>query len=212
MKYKHIIWDWNGTLLDDLDICVRSINHILLKRNLLKISVNTYRSNFCFPVENFYEKIGLDLNKEDLKETGKEFIGFYNDHFDELKLHKDVLDTLVQIKALGISQSLLSAAMQSMLVDWVEKRKIDNYFEIISGVENIYAKGKIELGSKHIKKLSLNRNKILMVGDTVHDHEVAIKMGVDCALLDYGHNNRLRLEHTGCTVFSNIKQLIKFIN
>ena len=58
----------------------------------------------------------------------------------------------------------------------------------------------------------LNKNKILMVGDTVHDHEVAIKMGVDCALLDYGHNNRLRLEHTGCTVFSNIKQLIKFIN
>ena len=212
MKYKHIIWDWNGTLLDDLDICVRSINHILLKRNLLKISVNTYRSNFCFPVENFYEKIGLDLNKEDLKETGKEFIGFYNDHFDELKLHKDVLDNLVQIKALGISQSLLSAAMQSMLVDWVEKRKIDNYFEIISCVENIYANGKIELGSKHIKKLSLNKNKILMVGDTVHDHEVAIKMGVDCALLDYGHNNRLRLEHTGCTVFSNIKQLIKFIN
>ena len=142
MKYKHIIWDWNGTLLDDLDICVRSINHILLKRNLLKISVNTYRSNFCFPVENFYEKIGLDLNKEDLKETGKEFIGFYNDHFDELKLHKDVSDTLIQIKALGISQSLLSAAMQSMLVDWVEKRKIDNYFEIISGVENIYAKGR----------------------------------------------------------------------
>ena len=82
MKYQHIIWDWNGTLLDDLDICVRSINHILLRRNLLKISVNTYRSNFCFPVENFYEKIGLDLNKEDLKETGKEFIGFYNDHFD----------------------------------------------------------------------------------------------------------------------------------
>ena len=52
MRYKHIIWDWNGTLLDDRWLCVEGINQALVKRDLNPITENKYRENFTFPVKS----------------------------------------------------------------------------------------------------------------------------------------------------------------
>lgn len=46
---KHIIWDWNGTLFDDVDICVDNINWLLKKYNLPEITKEKYREIFTFP-------------------------------------------------------------------------------------------------------------------------------------------------------------------
>lgn len=78
MKYKYIVWDWNGTLLDDLDVCLKSINTILEKYKLPKLkSVKEYREKFVFPVINYYKAIGLDFSKYTFKIVGKEFIDIY---------------------------------------------------------------------------------------------------------------------------------------
>ena len=61
MRYKHIIWDWNGTLLDDTWLCVEGINQALIKRNLTPISEDRYREVFTFPVRDYYKKLGFDL-------------------------------------------------------------------------------------------------------------------------------------------------------
>ena len=61
MKYKHILWDWNGTLLDDRWLCVESINKILKKRKMPPILEKTYRKTFCFPVMKYYESLGFDF-------------------------------------------------------------------------------------------------------------------------------------------------------
>jgi phosphoglycolate phosphatase len=62
-KYKNIIWDWNGTLIDDLDIAVKSICTLLVEHELPEISVEKYRNVFGFPVRKYYEDIGFDLSK-----------------------------------------------------------------------------------------------------------------------------------------------------
>ena len=94
MKYKHIIWDWNGTLLDDRWLCVDGINNGLMKRGLTPITEETYRNVFTFPVKNYYENLGFDFKKEPFEVAGDEFVNFYGQNFYRAKLHKSVRSVL----------------------------------------------------------------------------------------------------------------------
>jgi hypothetical protein len=60
-NYKNIIWDWNGTLLNDITICIKSMNILLKERTLPLISEDKYRDIFTFPVRNYYEQLGFDF-------------------------------------------------------------------------------------------------------------------------------------------------------
>ena len=67
MKVKHIIWDWNGTLLDDLDVSMAALNEVLKSEQLpLVLDKEEYRQYFQFPVIKYYEKVGLILPKPPL--------------------------------------------------------------------------------------------------------------------------------------------------
>ena len=53
-KFRYIMWDWNGTLLDDLKANFDTINKLLSDRNLPQMkSLEEYRSLFCFPVNRY---------------------------------------------------------------------------------------------------------------------------------------------------------------
>ena len=77
-KYSHIIWDWNGTLLDDVGACVRAINQMLGSRGLpLLKSVAAYRAVFGFPIEDYYRRVGFDFDKEPFADLSDEYIPIY---------------------------------------------------------------------------------------------------------------------------------------
>ena len=101
--------------------------------------------------------------------------------------------------------------MQDFLSDWIIAHKLEKYFFKIVGIDNQYAKGKIEQGLKLINDLPYNSEDILMIGDTNHDSDVAEKMKINCILIDHGHVNRGRLKKTGRTVLSNLKDVIHHI-
>lgn len=207
MKYKHIIWDWNGTLLDDTWLCVEGINKSLEKRSLQTITKEIYRKVFSFPVEDYYERLGFDFNKEPFEVAGDEFVAYYAKCFHKVKLHKQVSSALGALEIAGFSQSILSAGKQEYLDQWVKVHGLSEYFMIIRGIDNQYARGKIELGISFIKELPYEKDEIVMVGDTVHDSDVADAMGIDCLLIDHGHMGNKKLKTTGRKVFSNIEDV-----
>tara|TARA_B110000014_G_scaffold221560_1_gene178262 strand:- start:1226 stop:1864 length:639 start_codon:yes stop_codon:yes gene_type:complete len=207
MKYKHIIWDWNGTLLDDTWLCVEGINKSLEKRSLQTITKEIYRKVFSFPVEDYYERLGFDFNKEPFEVAGDEFVAYYAKCFHKVKLHKQVSSALGALEIAGFSQSILSAGKQEYLDQWVKVHGLSEYFIIIRGIDNQYARGKIELGISFIKELPYEKDEIVMVGDTVHDSDVADAMGIDCLLIDHGHMGNKKLKTTGRKVFSNIEHV-----
>ena len=207
MKYKHIIWDWNGTLLDDTWLCVEGINKSLEKRSLQTITKEIYRKVFSFPVEDYYERLGFDFKKEPFEVAGDEFVAYYAKCFHKVKLHKQVSSALGALEIAGFSQSILSAGKQEYLDQWVKVHGLSEYFMIIRGIDNQYARGKIELGISFIKELPYEKDEIIMVGDTVHDSDVADAMGIDCLLIDHGHMGNKKLKATSRKVFSNIEQV-----
>ena len=63
-KYRYIFWDWNGTLLDDVWLCVDIINYMLIKRGKSEITQSQYREIFDFSVKGYYKKAGFDFKTE----------------------------------------------------------------------------------------------------------------------------------------------------
>ncbi len=211
MRYKHIIWDWNGTLLDDRWLCVEGINQALVKRDLLPISEDRYRKIFTFPVKEYYKKLGFDFESEPFEVAGDEFVDYYGKNFHKAKLQKGTRTLLSEIQSESISQSILSAAMESYLKSWVYAHKLEIYFSEIVGIDNQYADGKIQEGIKLINKLPFKSEDIAMIGDTNHDSDVAEELNINCILINHGHVDSKRLKKTGRTVVSNLMDIINHI-
>ena len=208
MKYKHVIWDWNGTLLDDRWLCVEGINESLKKRSLPTITEDIYKNVFSFPVEDYYERLGFNFKKEPFEVAGDEFVAYYAKFFHKTKLHRQVPSVIKDINAAGLSQSILSAGKQEYLNEWVKIHGLSDYFTIIRGIDNQYARGKVELGISFINELPYDNNEVIMIGDTVHDSDVADAMHIDCLLIDHGHMGNERLQDTGREVISRMGQVL----
>ena len=212
MKYKHLIWDWNGTLVDDTWLFVDIMNGVLKDRKLNKITIDDYRDVFDFPVQNYYRKLGFDFEKEAFKSSGLDFIKIYENRKFEPQLFNDTLTTLNTLKQSGCTHSVLSAQNIVTLKKSVSYYQLDEMFDYISGLEDHYAIGKVDQGKKLIKNLNFKLDEVAMVGDTEHDHEVAEAMGIKCFLMDRGHNSTQRLQSKNTDVFSSFSTLLESLH
>ena len=207
-NYKHIIWDWNGTVLNDLDLCVDVANNLFSKKNVPTLTVEKYKSIFTLPVKNYYIAAGFDFEKESFEVVGKEWMDEYEERKYECQLHEGLIDVLEKIKFLGMEQSLLSAYKQDNLREMADKFNLTKYFSNIVGLDNIYAASKVELGKELMKTIGNGHGEALMIGDTTHDFEVANEIGADCILVAGGHQNLDTLNKTGVKVYNTIRELL----
>jgi len=212
-KYKHIIWDWNGTLFNDVELSVSVVNNLLTKRNLAPLSIETYKEIFTFPVKDYYAAAGFDFEKESFETLGKEWMDEYEQRKHECGLSNSVLPLLEKVSAMKIEQSILSAYSQHTLVEVVSRYGLLKYFSHLVGLDNIYASSKALRGKELMKKLALKNGDALLIGDTTHDYDVATEIGAHCILLASGHQNKKNLLRCGVTVFNSTEELfdkIKF--
>ncbi len=206
--YTHIIWDWNGTLLDDAWLCVEVMNGMLEKRGLPKVSLDFYRSVFTFPVRDYYRELGYDFSKEPFEEVGMEFMDSYNRRQKECRLHPEVLTVLEAFRQHGYGQSILSAREQKELQAETIDLGVNQYFEKIYGLDDHYAHGKTDVGIKLIKDLGIPAASLLFIGDTRHDAEVALEIGIDCILIPNGHHTEERLKLCSFPIIKSLNDLI----
>ena len=210
-NYKHVIWDWNGTLLNDVDFCCKIINRILVENNLPVLSLKKYREIFTFPVQNYYQAAGLDFTKTSFEIMGKDFIDEYESKKLSCSLFDNAIDVLSGIQKQGIGQSVLSAYLHDNLVSILEHYKLTKYFDNIIGLDNIYAGSKTHLGLSLVEQLNIPKDQILFIGDTLHDAEVAEAMGVKSILIANGHQEKNKLLINDNFVLENLNQLRSFL-
>ena len=203
-----IIWDWNGTLLDDVDYCVENMNVLLAKRNLSLIDKNIYRDIFTFPVINYYKKVGFDLEKEGFEKPAHEYIDLYFGNFHKTGLYPCAKDVLKYFQEKGYKQAMLSAMEHKSLEKTLEEKGILKYFDIVTGIGDHYGSSKVETGKKLVKELGTDPSNAVMIGDTLHDKEVADAMGVDIILLSSGHYSRERLKTANTLIIDKLSDLL----
>lgn len=204
MAYRHIVWDWNGTLIDDVWLCVDVVNAMLRERGLPLIDPDAYRSAFGFPVINYYRHLGFDFGRESFEQLSHLYIAAYQDRREECALHPRTREVLGAIRDAGLGQSILSAYEQDMLDTLVDRMDLRRYFDHLMGNDNIYAAGKVERGRMLLARIGLPPSQVVMIGDTEHDHEVAAALGMDCLLVEHGHHTRSRLQRLGRKVLPTL--------
>jgi phosphoglycolate phosphatase len=206
-RYSHILWDWNGTLLDDPWLCVEVMNGMLAERKLQPLTLKRYRDIFSFPVKDYYRMLGFDFDHEPFEKVGMDFMDLYNLRQNECSLHPEVNEILLKIAGKGIPQSVLSAREENELRLEIKKSGIESFFEKICGLDDHYAHGKSDVGKKLITDLDLPADKLLFIGDTLHDAEVAKELNIDCILIPEGHHSLERLSGSGFPVIGSLKEL-----
>lgn len=208
---RHIIWDWNGTLWDDTWLCVEINNHMLRRRGLPDITLQTYQDKLCFPVDRYYCQLGFDYDRDPYNILAEEFIAEYTERRFECGLQNGAAELIAELHQRGVPQAVLSAYQHDTLLQAVDYFKLTPYFDDIIGLNDIYAAGKVENGLKYIAGLDVDKFEVLFLGDTLHDFEVAEAMGVNCALIAHGHNSRPRLEACGVPVFASLAEIRAYI-
>jgi phosphoglycolate phosphatase len=206
-KYTHIIWDWNGTLMDDAWLTNQVMNGMLSRRGLPTITPEHYAEIFDFPISDYYQRAGWDFSIIPFKTLKNESLTEYNRRILECRLREGTVEALSRVTQAELTQSVLSAAEQSMLEQWVNHYQVADYFESVNGIDNQYAAGKVDMAKKWLAESGRDPSRMLMVGDTTHDVHNAEEMGVDCMLIYSGHMSRSRLEATGARVVDRLDQI-----
>ncbi len=206
-KYRFIIWDWNGTLLDDVWLCIEIMNKMLSKRNLPNINYQKYQEIFNFPVQTYYKKAGFNFKKESFEAVSIEYCDEYVDRVNECELHKGTLSTLDFLCKTNTTQAILSATDQHRLDKMINDFDLDTYFNKIIGQDNQLAFGKVEKGKQLLEEIKIDLDKIVLIGDTTYDTDVADTLGVDCILVQNGHHTKSKLDMTGATVIKELSEL-----
>ena len=210
-KYGYVIWDFNGTLLDDVETGIWSVNRLLKERGLATIdSVEHYRRIFRFPIIEYYRGLGFDFEREPYEELAPKWVALYLERVKTARLYSDVISTLDAIRGRGINQTVLSATEKGMLEAQLDDLGIRSYFDEALGLDNIHAGSKLSLAYGWRKRHS--DVSVLLIGDTDHDVETAKALGADCALVCRGHQSREHLLSTTASVFDTLDEVLELVD
>ena len=204
---KRLIWDWNGTLLDDVSAAVGALNRMLVKRGAQPITVEHYRRRFGFPVRPFYAELGVDLAKWDWDEICEDFHNFVLE--EPQAVRADARAALELAASLGFRQSILSALRQDKLEAALAANGFLGFFDRIFGVDNLDGASKLDRGRELMAALGPAADAPVFIGDTLHDAEVARELGGRCVLVSCGHQMPERLTAAGCPVTDTLAGAVR---
>ncbi len=210
-NYTHVIWDFNGTVLDDVRLGIDCVNTMLAKRGLPIIpNEDAYRRVFGFPIDEYYRRLGFDFEREDYDTVlAPEWVALYLAGEETCPVNPGVIDTIEALHRRGIPQVMLSASDLSQLEGQLARIGLSDAFEEVLGLDNIHARSKKMLAVAW-KQRHPEANP-LFVGDTEHDADVANAIGADCVLFTGGHQSAERLVSLGKPLISSIPELLAYL-
>ncbi|MBQ7500893.1 MAG: HAD family hydrolase [Clostridia bacterium] len=208
MKYTDLIWDFNGTILDDIAVCVDIESDMLRRRGRPGFaSVDEYYAVFCFPVKQYYINMGYDFSVESYDDVAEEWAKEYAVRTVSCGLREGVADMLEKGRANGVGQIILSSSEKNILSDQLVSLGVSGYFKEILALGNSKGESKVDLAVEWFERTKPER--ALFIGDTAHDAEAAARLGCDCALVCGGHASAQTLASTGYPVYPDIAALCR---
>src|SRR5690606_27095882 len=204
-----IFLDFNGTILDDLDLCINLLNEMLVEQGHTPVTKERYLDIFTFPIIEYYKAAGFTFENYTYEELAHRFINRYQPASFKCNLHEGIVETVKNLTAKGHQVIVLSASKHENLVEQLSQFNIVNIFNDILGIEDIYAQSKINLARCYVDKHKLNPKNIIMVGDTLHDGEVATELG--CHMIYYTKGHQSKSKFIGFKTIDHFNELEKEI-
>lgn len=208
LKYTHVIWDWNGTLLNDLSASLASVNDMLDLRGMPHIDADFYKECIGVPIRKFYDRV-FDMEKEDYSVIIRQYNEGYLRHLADCGLTRGAREAIEYFCSCGINQAVVSSSNNDQLCANIIKYGLDGCFDAVLGSADFYAGSKIDRAKDYLEKTDGKSGRILVVGDLEHDSDMAKELGADCVLLTSGHEHISRLERANVPLIDDLFALIE---
>lgn len=203
-----VCWDWNGTLLDDTEVARAAMNTVLAERGLPVVpDPAAYRALFGFPVPAFYERLGIV--DADFRVAAGRYLELFAALVDQARLQAEAVATLSAITRLGVEQVLISATVPETLHRQMAPHAIDEHFVQILGITDAYVPSKAAVVATWLQSSGHDPRRVLMVGDTNHDEEIATELDVRFVRFSLGHQQPP--DHDRYPVVHDLRDVIRHV-
>ncbi|MGA5216665.1 HAD family hydrolase [Streptomyces cinereoruber] len=207
---KHLVWDWNGTLLDDIDAVIGATNAAFAELGLEPLTLERYRELYMVPVPKFYERLmgRLPTDAEWTRMDGV-FHRHYWERAENCGLTLGAAELLAARQASGFTQSLLSLAPHSDLVPLVRRHGIAERFLRMDGRPDASTDGKSGHMVRHLTALEgIRVERVVVIGDAADDALAAAHVGAKAVLYTGGSHSRASLERVGVPVVDSLAEAV----
>ena len=208
---KYVFFDFNGTILDDVSLCLDLLNQILIKQGKDKITLTKYKKIFTFPIKKYYELAGIDFNKDSFEDLSKWFIKEYQPKSFKCSCYPNLQETLKKLNEKGIICGVLSASEIKNLTEQLEELNLKDDFAFILGLNDIYARSKVEVARKFINDNHIDPTSCLMIGDTTHDYLVSKELNMKSILFSKGHQDISILKECNVPIINDLEEILKYL-
>ncbi|WP_149181738.1 HAD family hydrolase [Streptomyces sp. TRM49041] len=207
----HLVWDWNGTLLDDIGAVIEATNAAFEEIGLEPITLARYRELYCVPVPLFYERL---LGRLPTEEEWAVMDGAFHRHYwaraDACGLSDGAAELLAAARELGRTQSLLSLAPHERLLPLVRRHGIEEWFVRVDGRLDRSTSGKAQHMVRHLLALDgVAPERVVVIGDAADDAVAAAHVGAKAVLYTGGSHSRASLESVGVPVVDTLAEAVQ---
>lgn len=211
-EIDHVIWDWNGTLLDDAEITARTSIEWLEKAGRPGVSLEDIREHSSRDFTILLTPLlGRRPDEQEIREFIAHYVTVYEPVKHQLPLAADALAALGLVEQTGRSQSILSMAPHEDVNELAAHHGISTFFVRIDGDRTAESHSKLINLRKHIDELGCAPSRIALIGDALDDFEVASAVGARPIMVETGMYSRRRLGKTGAPVASTLLEAISHL-
>ncbi|MFF5895617.1 HAD family hydrolase [Streptomyces argenteolus] len=206
----HLVWDWNGTLLDDIEAVLGATNAAFAEVDLAPLTLEQYRETYCVPIPKFYERL---MGRLPTPAEWERMDGLFHRHYTEQRvacgLTAGVEELLDRWKRAGGSQSLLSMYGHEHLVPVVRAYGIERHFLRVDGRTGPSGGSKAQHMARHFEVLGgIPPERAVVIGDAVDDAVAAAHVGARAVLYTGGSHSRASLEGAGVPVVDTLAEAV----
>lgn len=214
MAITHVVWDWNGTLFDDVHCCVDVANRLLSEFGLERLDgLAGYHAKFRFPIVDYYADLGFDTSPGgNFDVAAHRYIELYHEASSGCPLHSGARETLAELHRAGVRQVVISASQQSNLRRQMAPFGLERWLDGVYGLSDIYAASKEGIARRWLRDEGVCPDQVMFVGDSEHDFQIADAVGGRCALFSGGHHSRAQLESLGAPVADRLTEVPDLIH
>ncbi|MEV6923537.1 HAD hydrolase-like protein [Dactylosporangium sp. NPDC051485] len=204
---KHLVWDWNGTLLDDLELVVDATNICLATVGGPAITAEEHRRDFRRPILDYYAHVlERPVDQVEFQLLDDAFHDAYRRGIATLQLASDALEAMAKWSG---TQSLLSMFFHDELLVEVERHGLGARLVRIDGLPGtVGGQRKAVYLERHLAALGLDPADVVMVGDSVDDGEAARTVGAGAVLYAGGFTDTELLRATGLPVAFSLVEAV----
>lgn len=209
-KYDCVIWDWNGTLINDAHIACAAVNDILNDLGRPNIDMNDYYHLMRDGMDHYYDYLFYP-DKAPFEQLVVWFSKYYDIGVKNACLHEGVIDVLKTLSENGVNQVIVSSSHKDKVRRDAAAFGIDGYFDDILGADDLLIGSKTERARLYLERKGIAPERTLVVGDMTHDRDTAEGIGARYVVIPKGHQNESVLKAKGINTISDVREVVEYV-